>query len=102
VAHKFLNKIIEEVVYIEKTQGFEVHGGDSHVYRLNKSLYELKQEPRAWYSSIEKYLQSMGFTKSDPDPNLYFILVGVDPLILVLYIDLFFFMSADELIERCK
>jgi hypothetical protein len=72
----FLNGIIEEEVYIEKPQGFEVHGRESHVCRLKKSLYGLKQAPRAWYSRIDGYLQSMGFTKSEVDPNLYFILVG--------------------------
>jgi hypothetical protein len=45
----FLNVIIEEV-YIEQPQGFEVHGRESHVCRLKKALYELKQAPRPWYS----------------------------------------------------
>jgi len=57
------------------------------VCRLNKSLYRLKQTLGAWYSRIDRYLQSMGFNKSEVDPNLYFILVGFDPLILVLYVD---------------
>jgi hypothetical protein len=86
----FLNRIIEEEVYIEKPQGFEIHGREYHVCRLNKSLYGFKRAPRAWYSRIDRYLQIMGFTKSEADPNLYFILVGLDPLILVLYIDDFF------------
>jgi hypothetical protein len=43
----FLNEIIEEEVCIEQTQGFEVHGRESHVYRLKKALYRLKQAPRA-------------------------------------------------------
>jgi hypothetical protein len=41
----FLNGIIEEEVYIEKPQGFEVHGRESHVCRIKKSLYRLKQHP---------------------------------------------------------
>jgi hypothetical protein len=40
------------------------------VCRLKKSLYRLKQTPRAWYSRIDRYLQSMGFTKSDLDGHL--------------------------------
>ena len=51
---------------------------------------------------IEGYLQSMGFTKSEADPNLYFILVGYDPLILVLHVDDFFIKGEEELIARCK
>ena len=38
----FLNKIIEEEVYIEQPQGFVVHGRESHVCRLKKALYRLK------------------------------------------------------------
>jgi hypothetical protein len=38
----FLNKIIEEEVYIEQPQGFVVHGRESHVCRLKKALYGLK------------------------------------------------------------
>ena len=42
VKTNFLNKIIVEKVYIEKTQGFEVYRSDSHVCSLKKSLYGLK------------------------------------------------------------
>eukprot|EP00253_Pinus_taeda_P001575 PITA_01575 len=83
----FLNGFIQEEVYIEQPQGFEVHGKKSHVCRLKKALYGLKQAPRAWYSRIDTYLQGMGFTKSEVDPNFYFIVIGEEPLILVLYVD---------------
>eukprot|EP00253_Pinus_taeda_P023759 PITA_23759 len=59
----FLNGFIQEEVYIEQPQGFEVHGKESHVCRLKKAVYGLKQAPRAWYSRIDTYLQGMGFTK---------------------------------------
>jgi hypothetical protein len=49
----FLNEIIEEEVYIEKPQGFEVHGRKSHVCRLKKDLYGLKQAPGSWYSRLK-------------------------------------------------
>ena len=74
----FLNRIIQEEVYVEKPQSFEIHGRESHVCRLKKALYGLKQTPRAWYSRIDSYLQWMGFQKSEADPNLYFIMVGDD------------------------
>jgi hypothetical protein len=98
----FLNGVIEEEVYIEKPQGFVIHGKESHVCRLKKALYGLKQAPRAWYSRIDGYLMSLGFTKSDADPNLYYKVVDGDPLILVLYVDDLFLTGAERLIVGCK
>lgn len=98
----FLNGIIQEEVYIEQPQGFEQHERETHVCRLKKALYGLKQAPRAWYLCIDTYLQEMGFNKSDADPNLYYIVVGEDPIILVLYVDDLFITGAERLIENCK
>eukprot|EP00253_Pinus_taeda_P025691 PITA_25691 len=44
----------------------------------------------------------MGFTKSEADPNLYFIVIGEEPLILVLYVDDLVITGAEKLIEHCK
>eukprot|EP00253_Pinus_taeda_P008797 PITA_08797 len=44
----------------------------------------------------------MGFTKSEADPNLYFIVIGEEPLILVLYVDDLVITGAEGLIEHCK
>jgi hypothetical protein len=97
----FLNGIIEEEVYIEQSEGFKVQGRDSHVCRLKRALYGLKQAPRAWYSRIDSYLQGMGFTKSEADSNLYYIIVGGEPLILVLYVDDLFLTGLEKLIVEC-
>ena len=72
----FLNVIIQEEVYVEQPQGFEIHGRESHVCKLKKALYRLKQAPRAWYSRIDAYLTSMGFQKSEADPNLSSLWLG--------------------------
>ena len=50
----FLNGEIEEV-YIKQSEGFELHGRESHVCKLKKVLYGLKQAPRAWYARIDNY-----------------------------------------------
>ena len=44
----FLNGVVEEEVYVEKPLSFETHDRESHVCRLKKSLYSLKQEPMTW------------------------------------------------------
>lgn len=69
---------------------------------MKKALYELKQAPKAWYSRIDRYLLQLGFTKSEADPNLYYIVVGKDPLILILYVDDLFLTGTKRLIRECK
>ena len=44
----------------------------------------------------------MGFVKNEADSNLYFLLVGDDPLILVLYAVDLFLIGSGKLIARCK
>ena len=65
-------------------------------------MYGLKQAPRAWYSRIDSSLLSIGFQKSEADPNFYFIMVGDDPLILLLYMDDLFIIGGERLIAVCK
>ena len=98
----FLNGVIEEEVYIEQLESFETHEKKSDVCRLKKAFYELKQAPRAWYGQIDGYLQKMGFIKSDADPNLYYLVVENEPLILVLYVDDLFLTRSSILVKDCK
>ena len=44
----------------------------------------------------------MGFQKSEADPNLYFIMVGDDPLILLLYVYALFIIGGERHILVCK
>jgi hypothetical protein len=57
----FLKGFIEEEVYIEKPQRFEVENRKSHVCRLKKALYGLKQSPRAWYGHIDSFVDELRF-----------------------------------------
>jgi hypothetical protein len=93
-----LNGVIEEEVYIDQPQGFEVENMKSHVCRLKKALYGLKQAPRAWYGRIDSFLMSLGFTKSKVDSNLYFKIMDNEPVILLLYVDDLFLTGEKNLI----
>ena len=98
----FLNGIIEEQVYIEQPEGFEIFSSESHVCRLKRALYQLKQAPRAWYTQIDSYFTRIGFTKSEADANLYQIVVDGKILIIVLYVDDLILKGDEQLIDSCN
>ena len=49
VKSTFLNGILDEEVYIEKPEGFIDLDKKDMVCKLHKTLYGIKQAPRAWY-----------------------------------------------------
>jgi hypothetical protein len=58
-----------------------------YVCKLKKDLYGLKQEPRAWYYRLDKFLQDKGFTKGTVDSNLYIKTESDDLLVVLIYVD---------------
>eukprot|EP00253_Pinus_taeda_P010569 PITA_10569 len=98
----FLHGSIKEEFYVEKTEGFEIHDQKSHVCKLKKAMYVLKQASPAWYDRIDSYLTKLRFTRSEANPNLYFKVEDDKPLTLVLYVDDLFLASADPLIHKSK
>ena len=92
VKSTFLNGYIDEEVYVEQPQGYEVPGQEHKVYRLKKALYGLKQAPRAWYSRIDSYLIENGFHRSESEPTMYTkVNLKGNMLISRLYVDDFIF-----------
>jgi hypothetical protein len=57
VKSTFLNIYLEEEVYFEQPEGFQLSEKEEFACRLKKALYGLKQATRAWYSRLDKYLQ---------------------------------------------
>jgi hypothetical protein len=97
----FLNGVIKDEVYIERPQVFGVEDRKTHVCRLKKALYGLRQAPKAWYGRIDSFLTSLGFTKSKADSNLYFKVMNDEPVILLLYVDDLFLTGEENLITDC-
>ena len=54
---------------------------------LKKSLYGIKQDPKAWYAKIDGFLLSQKYCRCKSDPNLYFNLINGSIIIIVLYVD---------------
>ena len=61
VKSAFLHSEIQEDIYMKKPEGFQEYS--SLVCRLNKSLYGLKQSPRAWYAKMDNFMLSLVFVK---------------------------------------
>ena len=65
----FIHGDLHEDIYMKQPKGF-IHD-TSLVFRYNKSLYGLKQYPRAWYAGMDTFLLSQGFERYKYDPNVY-------------------------------
>jgi len=57
------------------------------VCKLKKTLYGLKQTPRAWYGKISQYLQFCGYQASDSYPSLFVKKQGSLHFVVLLYVD---------------
>ena len=98
----FLNGVVEDEVYVEQPLRFEAHDRQTHVCKLKKSLYGLKQAVRTWYSKMDSFLTSLDFTKSKADSNLYYKVEKGNPVILLLYVYDMFVTGDDGLIIDTK
>jgi hypothetical protein len=56
VKNVFLHGFLEENVYMKQPPGFEDPLFPHHICKLTKSLYGIKQAPRAWYSHLSSKL----------------------------------------------
>ena len=100
VKSTFLNGYLEEEVYIEKPDGFQLSNKGDYVCKLNKELYGLKQDQRAWYERLDSYLQLQNFKRGSVDCNLYCRIVGDNMIIVEVYIDDIIFGSDNEEISK--
>lgn len=67
VCNAFLHGHLKETVYMEQPPGFINPKLSSYVCKLNKSLYRLKQAPRAWFDCLYHALIKLGFRNSKAD-----------------------------------
>ena len=83
----FLIGILKEDVYMLQPQGFVRPGTEHLVCKLHKSLYGLKQSPRAWYARLHTALLTWHLIQANADPNLYFAHIGANTIALLVYVD---------------
>ncbi|KAA0049857.1 Beta-galactosidase [Cucumis melo var. makuwa] len=91
VKNAFLNGDLVEEVYMSPPLGFEAQFGQQ-VCKLQKSLYGLKQSPRAWFDRFTIFVKSQGYSQGHSDHTLFtkasktgkiaFLIVYVDDIVL--------------------
>jgi hypothetical protein len=96
----FLNGDLNEEVYMEQPEGFELSNNPDLVCKLKKTLYGLKQAPRAWYQRLDTYLKDKGFKRGIVDNNLYIKTEDNDLFIVLVYVDdIIFGCNNDSLVQ---
>ena len=70
--------------------------------RLNKSLYGIKQAPRAWYAKIDDFLLSQNFVRCKYDLNAYLKLIHGSLMIFFYVDDLLIIWSSNKDIVSLK
>ena len=83
----FLHGHLKEMVYCEQPSGFIDPAAPDSVCLLQKSLYGLKQVPRAWNQRFATFICNIGFTASKSDASLFVYKVGDELSYLLLYVD---------------
>ena len=85
----FLHASIQEVIYMEQPQGFQVssENGIEMVCRLNKSLYGLKQSPRNWSCTLQNWLEQKGFSQTKSDAGIFVYSQEGMQYVLAVYVD---------------
>ncbi|CAH9126355.1 unnamed protein product [Cuscuta epithymum] len=86
VKNAFLNGKLEEV-YMNPPPGFENKFG-SRVCKLERSLYGLKQSPRAWFDRFTQFVKKQGYKQAQADHTLFIKCSSKGEIaILIVYVD---------------
>ncbi|RVW87785.1 Retrovirus-related Pol polyprotein from transposon RE2 [Vitis vinifera] len=62
IKNVFLHGDLAKEVYMEQLPGFVAQGESGLVCRLRRSLYGLKQSPRAWFNRFSYVVQEFGMS----------------------------------------
>jgi hypothetical protein len=87
VVGAYLNGTLNEEVYMQQPKGFIVCGKENFVWKLNKSLYGLKQAGREWHTILSEFLQSIGFRRNQKEWGVYMRGSKETLVLIAIYVD---------------
>jgi hypothetical protein len=83
----FLNRELDEEIYMEQLAGFVANGQEGMVCKLLKYLFVVKQAPKQCHEKFDRTLTSVGFVVNKADKCVYYWYGGGEGVILCLYVD---------------
>ena len=72
---------------MEQPSGFVAWGEIGKVCRLRKSLYGLKQSPRAWFDKLSQTVETFDMQKSKSNYSVFYKNSSSGIILLVVYVD---------------
>jgi Reverse transcriptase (RNA-dependent DNA polymerase) len=87
VRNAFLQGTLEEEVYMDLPPGHDRERDSNLACKLIKSIYGLKQSPRAWYEKLSSFLISCNFKISNSDHSLFININNSHITIILVYVD---------------
>ncbi|KAF8723025.1 hypothetical protein HU200_022172 [Digitaria exilis] len=87
VSNAFLHGNLQERVFCQQPIGFEDPDRPNDVCLLSRSLYGLRQAPRAWFQRFAEHAKSIGFVQSRADSSLFVLRHVSNMAYLLLYVD---------------
>jgi hypothetical protein len=97
IKNAFLHGDLHEEVYMEIPPGFATAQTKEKVLRLKKSLYGLKQSPRAWFDRFRRAMCGIGYKQCNGDHTLFYHHSGNRITILAVYVDYIIITGNDTL-----
>ena len=99
----FLNGLLGDDIYMVQPDGHIDGDHPDFVCQLKRSLYGLKQSPRMWNQTIDKFMLELDFKKCETDHCIYVKRAEQDMIFVALYVDdLVLASNNDELLKSTK
>ncbi|KAL0394663.1 UNVERIFIED_CONTAM: hypothetical protein Slati_4432500 [Sesamum latifolium] len=83
----FLNRFVEEEIYMDQPEGFTTIEEEQKVCRRQRSIYGLKQASRSWNPHFDEVIRGYDFIKNEHDRCVNKKISGSSVAYLVLYVD---------------
>ncbi|PRQ17544.1 putative RNA-directed DNA polymerase [Rosa chinensis] len=87
VKNAFLYGELAEEVYMSLPPGYVTASPGDFVCKLRKSLYGLKQSPRAWFGRFTQFMRKFGYRQSHSDHTLFLKHQQGNVTALIIYVD---------------